>query len=540
MKKLKRRPLAPLILGLLSICMTLVSCRNSGPHWDIPSGELYSLDLALKDGSRYYSAAMQPLDSMKRLLGSRGMKDAERLRLYQKISEFYMARVADSALLYAQRARSLAEHMNNEAEIRRSMIYIMNAYSCAGFFTNATHTLDSISIAGANHEDQILYWQAARSLYSNLANYAGDDTMLFSRWNQKTKAAADTLISLFDKGDPMRIFLEGERAIGQGENAKARAELLHLLASLPKASNLHGMVCFQIARTYQSNDQSQYAAYLAKAAESDVWSGVRDGIALPMLGAWLYEQNEFARAFNYITYSLNEAYAGNARMRVVFISKWVPAIDEAYRHDINRSRYEMMALAILMSLLLGAMVIMMVFLMKEMKKRREAHIALASASRMKDNYIRDFIRLCSAYSEKYDTLSKTVVRKITAGQTQDLIKMVKNGKASESENEDFYRSIDGVFLTIFPDFIEKVNDLLQPDERFEIDKESKNLTPELRIYGFVCLGVTESVKIARILNYSVNTVYTYRNRMRKRAISHESFDEDVMRIGVPDEEEGTA
>ncbi len=44
------------------------------------------------------------------------------------------------------------------------------------------------------------------------------------------------------------------------------------------------------------------------------------------------------------------------------------------------------------------------------------------------------------------------------------------------------------------------------------------------------LGVEESVKIAQILHCSVSTIYTYRNRMRGRAINRDTFEQDVMRL----------
>ena len=58
------------------------------------------------------------------------------------------------------------------------------------------------------------------------------------------------------------------------------------------------------------------------------------------------------------------------------------------------------------------------------------------------------------------------------------------------------------------------------------------MSPELRIYAFVRLGVDQSPKIAQILNYSVNTVYAYRNRMRNRAIDRDNFDSDVANLGM--------
>ena len=124
-------------------------------------------------------------------------------------------------------------------------------------------------------------------------------------------------------------------------------------------------------------------------------------------------------------------------------------------------------------------------------------------------------------------------RKISSGQASELLKTLKSGKIDESEDEDFYKQIDSVVMSLYPDFVERMNNLLRPEDKITITDGS--LTPELRIYAFVRLGVSESTRIAKILNYSVNTVYAYRNRMRNRAIDRENFESDVMRIGTEDE-----
>lgn len=66
-------------------------------------------------------------------------------------------------------------------------------------------------------------------------------------------------------------------------------------------------------------------------------------------------------------------------------------------------------------------------------------------------------------------------------------------------------------------------------------KPDELLIPEVRIYAFVRLGVDQSNKIAQILNYSVNTVYSYRNRMRNRAIDREKFDVNIANLGRGDD-----
>ena len=290
------------------------------------------------------------------------------------------------------------------------------------------------------------------------------------------------------------------------------------------------MTAFQLSQTYRRTDHSKYAAYLAMAAESDIMGGITDGFALPSLAEWLYQERHYQEAFRYINFAINDANRGSARMRLVNISSMVPGIDEAYRDEINTSLSEFTLYAVMVSIILIGLIVFLALILKEMRKRRAEHSQLASLSKLKDRYIRDFIGLCSAYSEKYDQLAKTVQRKVTAGQSQDLLKLVKYGKASESENEEFYETIDRVFLTLYPQFIPQINTLLLPEEQFEYDEETTTLTPELRIYGFVRLGVTESNKIAKILNYSSNTVYSYRNRMRNKAINRDTFDDEVTKI----------
>ena len=61
-----------------------------------------------------------------------------------------------------------------------------------------------------------------------------------------------------------------------------------------------------------------------------------------------------------------------------------------------------------------------------------------------------------------------------------------------------------------------------------------SLNTELRIYALLRLGIVDSSKIAEFLRYSVNTIYAYRNKMKNRAIDRDSFEKNVMKIGIID------
>jgi len=75
------------------------------------------------------------------------------------------------------------------------------------------------------------------------------------------------------------------------------------------------------------------------------------------------------------------------------------------------------------------------------------------------------------------------------------------------------------------------NSLLLPDEQI-MPKVNDLLTPELRIFALVRLGINDSIKIAEFLHYSPQTVYNYRLKVRAKAkAAKEDFTHQVAKIG---------
>ena len=63
-------------------------------------------------------------------------------------------------------------------------------------------------------------------------------------------------------------------------------------------------------------------------------------------------------------------------------------------------------------------------------------------------------------------------------------------------------------------------------------KPNERLNTELRIFALIRLGITDSVKIAQFLRYSVTTIYNYRTKARnKAACNRDEFEKYVMQIG---------
>ncbi len=109
-----------------------------------------------------------------------------------------------------------------------------------------------------------------------------------------------------------------------------------------------------------------------------------------------------------------------------------------------------------------------------------------------------------------------------------------NDVQTESERDSLYETLDTMFLTLFPNFITSFNQLLRQEDQVW-PKASETLTASLRIFALTRLGITELETIAKILNYSVSTVYTYKIRIKSKAIvPAEEFDKRVMEIKFTD------
>lgn len=131
--------------------------------------------------------------------------------------------------------------------------------------------------------------------------------------------------------------------------------------------------------------------------------------------------------------------------------------------------------------------------------------------------------------DKLNQFCKIANRKISAGKVEDLYKLTKSGKFVEEQSREFYEVFDNAFLHLYPNFPNQVNALLLPCEQIQL-KEGELLNTDLRILAFMRLGIEDSSRIAQVLNYSINTIYAYRNRIKAKAINKETFEADIMKI----------
>lgn len=514
----------------LSVIMPL-AC--SGPdEFKALNNELDRLDKTLQDAPKYDARKKRCLDSLRLCLSSTPVVDTLRLwKLNMELGNQYHSFCSDSSAMYYHRACQLTSSGSMTSQNIDSRIAMADAQGAAGLFTLAYSSLSELDTTALTKDQHIKYAMAARQLHSYMREYAKGHLDIEAQFSRKDEVFEQYLINTLPSESPYRRFLSAQQMHRNGDNTNAHKVATTLINKLPENSNLYGMTAYLMAQISRSlGNEFEYGKYLILAATSDIKAGVKETMALNALAKWLYNRGAVDRAYTYVNASLQDAVTANARMRTVEIASLLPLIDEAYRKQMASSRNELMVYLILVVILFIVTGVLLVCVFRNMKRASLSNKRLAQQSKRQESYIGHFLGLCSSYSDKLESMRRLVDRKITAGQTDELLKMLKSGKYTDSEKDDFFSIFDETFLDLYPDFLEELNALLKPDCRL-CHKRGEPLSTEIRIYAFVRLGVEESVKIARILHCSVSTIYTYRNRMRGRALDRNTFETEVMNIG---------
>jgi hypothetical protein len=130
---------------------------------------------------------------------------------------------------------------------------------------------------------------------------------------------------------------------------------------------------------------------------------------------------------------------------------------------------------------------------------------------------------------KIEAFKQAIENKLMAKKFDDIRYVVGNINL-KPEREELYYSFDKVFLKLFPDFVQTFNSYFKEEDRF-ILKEGQLLNMELRIFALIRMGIHDTEKIAKILDYSINTIYNYKARIKSKSIiPNEEFERKIMEI----------
>ncbi len=320
-------------------------------------------------------------------------------------------------------------------------------------------------------------------------------------------------------------------------NGAEREMVPYLMAIIQDSSDktMTSIAAFWLGIYYTRNEGEQSLRggyYLMQAAIEELNSGSSTGLAMGPLGQWFYDVGQ----------------------RRLGMQAWRISVENSNRSGVHNQWIENQALAattfkvidkytrnhiIVMWILGGLLIILAIASVAIWRlRRREYHARkhlqrrLEEFTQSKQMFVGEFLKLFSLFMEGIEEHSRLLQRRIAAGKTTEIIESLRSGRLLHEQGKILFSGFDCAFLNVFPTFVDDLNALLLPDKRIEL-QDPHVLTPELRIMALQRLGIDDSQRIARMLGFSVNTIYAYRNKIRARVIDKDFFHENFMNIGRP-------
>lgn len=496
---------------------------------------LRRLDSELGQRSRYVEQRTHRIDSLNRVMARNRTHDRRWLLDVERLADEYNSFNNDSAIYhYNAGYRHSLEH--GDDSLATMFLLKMSMYlPLAGFNQQAEEMYAKANVDSmpADWRDlKILYYDAGRQMNSYLAAFFINYPDMHERYTSQSMEAQSKLLDLLDPHSTWYKLNLGEYYFNKREYSKAKAILLDLIEELPEDDNIYARATHILSAIAKARgDHNEFVYYLTLSAIADTKGATLEVVSLQELGQLLYDMNDVGRAYLYLSTALRNAVECHASMRMMQTAEAMPIIENAHKMELDRSRHRVYIIIAVLALLLLALATALLMLRRDISKMRRMRMKLEDANHIKDVYLSQFLNLCSIYMDKLNQFCKIANRKISTGNVDDLYKITKSGKFVEEQSKDFYDVFDNAFLHIYPTFVADVNKLLRPEERIEL-RDDELLNTDLRILAFMRLGISESARIAQVLNYSVYTIYAYRNKLKNRAIDRESFDRDVMKIGA--------
>ena len=518
------------------------------------NNQLYKqLDAALAQRAHYIELKEKSLNDIKQ--GAKYVTSNEdKLKLYEQLANDYKAYEYDSAMTYVNKGLLLAQKSNNILFNKRFRLSQTRLLITRGFYAEAKEILQKIAPQEDSHNYQFLYYYTLYELYNNWAAYC-ENNEFSKNYNQKKMEYLKKAIELSPKKDAFYYYLMGELYyFSNHPNNNKTIQYYKKALNMEKTnSRLHAMTAFALSEVYQkANNLELMEHYLLVAAISDITSATKENVALQDIALFIYKHKtrSLNKAQEYINLSLEDAYAYNNRLRRIEISSKLQMITNAYTDDIKTTnRLLNIALLVIILLLLGVG-ISSLFIRKKNRllKQKKDEISATSdkmeklngqlhlindelkdTNQKRERLVKVYIDLCYKNIERNQKLRTLAVRKIKANQSKELLSLLSSSSSTEKENKEFLTEFDKAFLSLYPTFVNELNQQLTESAHIQL-KENGEMPPILRVCALLRLGITESSKIAGILSYSPQTVYNYRSILKNNAIDKEHFEENVLKL----------
>lgn len=514
---------------------------------------LEKLDSVLEMHQTYDKYFLERVDLMKQFLDDQD-DSLQRYALARKIADEYMVYSLDSTVTYLLECKKIAMETGDRFRVAQSDIALAYEYAMTGYHTEASELLEQYAEWNIPEDLKYQYFRVCHVLAGEMMAY----TNTVASYRDKI-TARDRYRYLVLSRTPENTYLWYRLKLEEYEEKGDRDSMLVCAAAMVGLSEENTRQYATATYFYQYSldpDDPQRIDWLVRSAIADVMCATKDYASLNDLACVLFERGDIDRAFRYLAdYSIRDAIFFNGKLRPWQIAQIFPEIERAYQQKYDRQNRVMLIMIIVVSALACILILMLLFIFKRQQLLDETRLKLSQSyiriedqnrdlvnvnkeitalnenlketDKVKQEYIAQFLSILSENINTTRQYKNHVLKYIRRGAASELISEIESLPPIDDDIEEFYKMFDRTFINLYPDFVDRFNALLQ-DGAGIYPKGDDILTPELRIFALVKMGIADSSRIASLLHYSANTIYNYRAKVRNRARGRkEEFDRAV-------------
>jgi len=505
---------------------------------------LYRLNDVLDNKKTFDQDKIKRIEGLEKNLGDANSANLNsRYAIYLSLYNEYKSFNYDEAFDYAQKLQQTGHLLNDPAKIAYSKIKLGFILLSSGMFKETFDSLKTVNVKLLDNDAKKEYYFLTARTYYDLADFDKDNyyTPIYNKWAGKY---IDSGMTLCSSTSFEYIYYNGLKYLKTGNTDKAIADLSMLIGHYKLTDHYFAVTASTLSDIYIRKSEPDSAInLLIQAAMADVRSSTKEAAAMTTLAQLLYKSGDVKNAYVYIKQAMDDAIYYGARQRKLQVSAILPVIASDRINNEEEQKRALFFYASLLTILVSIVIVFAVIIYKQLQKLKIADkiiletnhnlehtiIELNEANKIKEEYIGYYFNLISEYINKLEKFKRSVDNKLTTKKFDDIRLLVNNINLTK-EREELFINFDKAFLKIFPNFVNGYNALFCEENRVKL-LPNQLLNTDLRIFALVRLGINDTEKIAHILEYSVNTIYNYKARIKSKSnIHNDEFENAIMAI----------
>lgn len=412
-------------------------------------------------------------------------------------------------------------------------VYIIKVeiYTNCGFFREASEALATIDEARCTQPVRTNYLVAAFNLEFENGFYFPRRMSTPNVYYQRMQAYYLQACKMLPKDSWILDDMNVKLNFHLSRYAEAVKWSKRLLKKLSPTSDYYPNALGNLGYNYMGmRDYAHAAKYISLSGIEEIRRGSKEYAAARKIAEVAYITGDVTRSYMLINVAMHNAEVFHSRYRYSEIASSYPKIDRDMYAYTQKQRMRLLvgfgALAVVVMLLCGA-------ILKVVRQSRKLHrqksliehqveslsdksrqiedinARLLEAGHIKEAVLGQLIVASANHQSAIEKLRKEVLRRLTI-KDYDGLRAVFDQQRGEAF--DTLYSLDNMLLMLYPDFPEKFNSLLHEENRVT-PRSDERFTTEMRIFALIRLGITKNDDLARSLNYSVNTIKSYKTRV---------------------------